>query len=219
MAPAQDVRNLSEDKLRYLIRNRGGILSFCRADYAAPGPRATVFLDRDGVLNKRIKGGYVTQLSEFALLPGVLGALRRLRNLGFQLVIVSNQAAVAKGLLTWEALAHITQMSLNRFQAAGGAIDAAFFCLHQSSDSCECRKPGPGLLQESAGWLKIDFNRSFLIGDSPADIVAGAAMNCKTVYLARFSEANVKATHQARTLRQAVRWIEGEAVGLLVPAG
>jgi len=201
------------DRTHYVIKNRHGILAVCRGDYAAPGPKPTVFLDRDGVLNKRIGGGYVTHWSEFVLLPGVLGALRQLRRLGFQLVIVSNQAAVSKGLLPWEALAGITRMSLDRFRRAGGGIDAAFFCLHQPSDSCDCRKPSPGLLRESSRWLKIDFKESFLIGDSPADIVAGAAMNCKTVFLARLPDPNVKATHQARTLGQAVRWIAVQAGG------
>ena len=197
----------------YVVSSSGGILCFRLAAGPREGARPTVFLDRDGVLNRRIAGGYVTCWADFVLLAGVVPALEQLHRRGFQLVIVSNQAAVAKGLLKWETLADITRRSLRRFQAGGGQIDAAFFCLHQPSDLCDCRKPKPGLLQEAARSLPIDFSRSFLIGDSAADILAGAAMGCKTVYLARTLRPDVPATHQARTLSQAVQWIRRESGG------
>lgn len=200
------------ERPRYLVGQRGGILFLIRADYAEAKPRAAVFLDRDGVLNQRIPGGYVTKWSEFVLLSGVFDAVRRLRTLGFQLVIVSNQAAVGKGLLSCEELAEITQRGLAQFEAQGSAIDAAFYCLHQPADDCRCRKPHPGLLEESARHLKIDFSRSFLIGDSPSDITAGGLMGCKTVYLSESPEPSVNASYQCGTMAQAVRWIEEESV-------
>jgi histidinol-phosphate phosphatase family protein len=201
-----------QERSRYVVRKQRGILLLHRADYAEAEPRATVFLDRDGVLNKRISGGYVTKWSEFVLLSGAFRALRQLRSLGFQLVIVSNQAAVGKGLMTCEGLAEITQRSLAQFDSQGSAIDAAFFCLHQPADDCKCRKPRPGLLRESARHLKIDFRRAFLIGDSPSDITAGSLMGCKTVYLSALPDVSVKANYQCGSLAKAVRWIEEESV-------
>ena len=191
----------------HTISCKDGILQFCPSDGARLPRRATVFLDRDGVLNRRIEGGYVTRWSDFIVLRGVLSALRVLREHNFQVVIVSNQAGVGKGLVTWERLARITQRSLRKFALAGGSVDAAFFCLHQPSDNCNCRKPKPGLLQAAARCLEIDFAHSFLIGDSPADIAAGAAMKCTTIYLSPSFDGTVNACHQARNLTEAVRWI------------
>ncbi len=153
----------------------------------------------------------MTRWADFVLLPGVVPALGQLHHCGFQVIIVSNQAGVAKDMLKRETLADITRRSLQQFQAGGGQIDAAFFCLHQPSDLCECRKPKPGLLQEAARSLPIDFSRSFLIGDSAADVLAGAAMGCRTVYLTRISSSDVAATYQARTLGQAVKWIRRQS--------
>ncbi len=194
-------------RFRYVVSSRDGILRFRLAGGLTKVAKPTVFLDRDGVLNRRIDGGYVTRWADFVLLPGVVPALRQLHHCGFQLIIVSNQAGVAKGVLQRETLEEITRRSLQQFQAGGGQIDAAFFCLHQPSDLCECRKPKPGLLRAAARSLPIDFSRSFLIGDSLADVLAGTAVGCATVYLTHASSSEVAATHQARTLGQAVQWI------------
>jgi D-glycero-D-manno-heptose 1,7-bisphosphate phosphatase len=201
-------REPSAGTVSYSIRNQEGILAFCRTDAVDLEMRGTVFLDRDGVLNRRIVGGYVTRSEEFKVLRGVLPALRALRELQLQLVIVSNQAAVGKGLLRWEDLANITRMSLQAFQTAGGIVDAAFFCLHQPADACRCRKPRAGLLEEAARRLKIDFHTSFLIGDAPADILAGNSMGCRTIYLTRIMDPSIPAALQTRTLARAVQWIK-----------
>jgi D-glycero-D-manno-heptose 1,7-bisphosphate phosphatase len=190
----------------YVIGEADGILSFCRENGRKPGLRPAVFLDRDGVLNRRVEGGYVTRWTEFKILPGVLPAVRTLRALDLLLVIVSNQAGVAKGLLSVEDLAEITCNSLEVLGTAGG-IDAAFFCLHQPSDRCSCRKPQVGLLELAAEYLNINLQCSFLVGDSPADIQAGKAMGCRTVYLARSPDASVSPCFWARTLGQAAAWI------------
>lgn len=190
----------------YVVREASGILSFCRENGIKPGLRPAVFLDRDGVLNRRVEGGYVTRWTEFQIIPGVPAALSALRALDVWLVIVSNQAGVAKGLLSCEHLAEITCNSLEVFGTAGG-IDAAFFCLHQPSDRCSCRKPQVGLLEQAAEHLNIDFQRSFLVGDSPADVQAGQAMGCRTVYLDCLPDPSVSASFWARTLGQAAEWI------------
>ncbi len=196
----------------YIVDIQGGILSFLRAAHGENGPRPTVFLDRDGVLNCHIAGGYVTRWAEFVILPGVPEALQMLRNAGFRLVIVSNQAGVPKGFLTCNDLIHITSMSLRSFEEDGAGVDAAFFCLHQPSDDCICRKPKPGLLRVAADLFPTDFSRSFLIGDSLSDILAGASMSCKTIYLTATLDPLIPATHQARNLEEAARWITSGSV-------
>ena len=191
----------------YIVETQAGILSFRRASQGTTGSMPTVFLDRDGVLNRHIVGGYVTGWREFEILPGVLTALRRLRNAGFRLAIVSNQAGIARGFLTRDDLIHITSMSLKRFAEDGADVDAAFFCLHDRGNNCDCRKPKPGLLRAAADSFPTDFSRSFLIGDSLSDVLAGAIMSCKTIYLAAKPDPSVPATHQCRNLEEAAQWI------------
>jgi D-glycero-D-manno-heptose 1,7-bisphosphate phosphatase len=188
----------------YRITERNGILSFCLPTIRPRKPQSAVFLDRDGVLNRRIPGGYVTRWADFVFLPGVKETLGRLGVAGFQLLIVSNQAGVAKGMLSCSDLIRITQASLGELQAAGVRVQGAFFCLHAPSDACSCRKPNVGLLREAARRLPIDFRRSFLIGDSASDIQAGAGMGCATIYL---GDDSIPATYRTEILNDAVSWI------------
>ena len=173
--------------------------------------RTTVFLDRDGVLNRRVPDGYVTRWSEFVFLPGVKAALRQLRRAGFLLVIVSNQAGVATGHLSRKGLIVITTRCLRELAASGCAVDAAFYCLHHASEGCRCRKPAIGLFREAARVLPITLAHSYLVGDSSSDIAAGTKIGCRTIYITsavrRARSASPSANYLARNLRQAVRWI------------
>jgi D-glycero-D-manno-heptose 1,7-bisphosphate phosphatase len=191
----------------YIVDIQQGGLSFRRLLQGPPGLMPAVFLDRDGVVNRHTPGKYVTRWAEFKILPGVPSALRRLRRAGFRLVIISNQAGVPKGFLKRDELIRITDISLRKFRDAGADVDGAFFCLHHPSEDCSCRKPKPGLLRVAAHFFPTDFSKSFLIGDSLVDILAGAAMTCRTIYLAAKPDASVPATYQASNLSEAVRWI------------
>jgi histidinol-phosphate phosphatase family protein len=132
-----------------------------------------------------------------------------LEDAGFQLVIISNQAGVAKGILPCADLVEITQASLNELQARGVRVQGAFFCLHAPSDGCSCRKPNVGLLQEAARVLPIDFDRSFFIGDSPSDMQAGAGMGCATIYLGGDASEFASADYHAENMNDAVGWLLG----------
>ncbi len=191
----------------YRITTRNGILSFLSPRITAGMPRPTVFLDRDGVLNRRISGGYVTRWGDFVFLPGAMEALSQLVASGFPLVIVSNQAGVAKGLLSCADLIDITQACLKELQGAGVPVEGAFFCLHMPSDGCSCRKPNVGLFEEAARTLPIDFRRSFLIGDSLSDMQAGARMGCATIYLGGDVDDTNSAKYRTGSISDAVSWI------------
>ena len=203
----QQSNSSSPTRPDYIVDIKRGVLSFRSSLPGPPGLMPAVFLDRDGVVNRHTPGEYVTRWAEFKILPGVPQALRRLRRAGFRLVIVSNQAGVPKGFLERDELIRMTDISLRKFKAAGAAVDGAFFCLHHPNQDCSCRKPKPGLLRVAAHFFPTDFSRSFLIGDSLVDILAGAAMTCRTIYLAAKPDASVPATYQAGNLSQAVRWI------------
>jgi len=139
-----------------------------------------IFLDRDGVIN-RGKEGYVASWGEFEFLPGVFEAIRKLNELNFRLIIVSNQAGIAKGLYTESALADITERMLERIKRNNAKIDAVHYCPHQDADKCGCRKPKPGLLRQAITGRDVDIANSFFIGDSERDIMAGKSLGCKTI--------------------------------------
>lgn len=130
-----------------------------------------LFLDRDGVLNRRIVDGYVLSWDEFEFLPGAVEAVADLSTWAPNIVIVTNQQGVGKGLISNETLDGIHQRMVKSIEAAGGRIDAVLSCPHLAAEGCQCRKPEAGLPVE---WLtahpELDGNLSMMVGDSPSDI-------------------------------------------------
>jgi D-glycero-D-manno-heptose 1,7-bisphosphate phosphatase len=146
-------------------------------------PRPAIFLDRDGVINERIWGGFVTRSSEFRLLDDIVPALRALSRLRLPLIVVSNQSGVNRGILGRESLRHITVRFVNLLARHGVRIDAVYYCPHTNEDQCGCRKPKPGLLIAAARDYRIDLSRSVMIGDEQRDIDAALAAGCRGVLL------------------------------------
>ena len=131
--------------------------------------RKAVFLDRDGVIN-RDSPDYIKRLEEFEFLPGSLDALRRLAQRGFACIVITNQSAPARGLMTFEALDAIHRRLCAAVAEAGGRILDIFICPHLPADGCSCRKPKPGLLHAAQRKYGIDFSSAAMIGDSVTDI-------------------------------------------------
>ena len=100
-----------------------------------------VLLDRDGVINQRIVGGYVTCWDKFIFLPGALEGLRLLTEKNYHVTVVSNQAGVGKGLMTAADLQEITRKFVKEVDAQGGRIRSVYYCTHRAEDDCPCRKP------------------------------------------------------------------------------
>lgn len=139
-----------------------------------------VFLDRDGVLS--VEGGdYVTRPELLRMLPRVGEAIERLNRANFRVMIVTNQSAVGRGLMTLDDLAEVHTRLQSEVALEGGRIDAVYFCPHRPDEGCSCRKPAPGMLLRAAAEHEIDLHRSYMIGDSPKDIAAGASVGCRTV--------------------------------------
>jgi D-glycero-D-manno-heptose 1,7-bisphosphate phosphatase len=139
-----------------------------------------VFLDRDGVINRNIEGGYVTRWEEFEFLPGVLEGIRYLNELDIPVIVITNQSAVHRGLITEEGLEEIHRLMKAELAKRGAHIDDIFCCPHHPDEHCACRKPQPGLLLEAAAKYSIDFAASWLIGDSESDLEAGRVVGCQT---------------------------------------
>ncbi len=117
------------------------------------------------------------------LLPGVAEAVARLNSEGFGTVVVSNQSAVSRGVMTLGEVKAVNRRMEELLAAEGARLDLVLFCPHVDSDGCECRKPKPGMLLEGARRLSIDPGDSFMFGDSPRDILAGRAAGSTPVYV------------------------------------
>ena len=159
----------------------GNSIAFHFSAAPCPGRRPAIFLDRDGVINERVVGGYVTNWSEFRFLSGVLPVLRELGRLRLPLIVVSNQAGVGKGLMSRAALGRITERFVAHLTRAGAPIAAVYYCPHAPDAGCRCRKPRPGLLLRAARDCGIHLGRSILIGDSPSDVEAARAAGCQSI--------------------------------------
>ena len=145
--------------------------------------RRAVFLDRDGTLNKDV--GYVHRKEDWQWLPGVAEALKRLRAVGYVLVVVSNQSGIARGMFDREALRQLEDWVNTELAAKNAAIDAWYYCPHlpEITGPCECRKPEPGLLLQAARDLDLDLANSWMIGDRVRDVQAGLAAGCQSILL------------------------------------
>ncbi len=146
-------------------------------DFLARHP--TVIVDRDGTLNERPpRAEYVRRPEDFRWLPGSLEALRALREEGFRVVVVSNQAGINRGAVTQEALEAIHGLMRWEAEEAGGRIDAVYVCPHDWDEGCACRKPAPGMLFAAQRDLHLDLSRTTFIGDDDRDGQAAHAAAC-----------------------------------------
>jgi D-glycero-D-manno-heptose 1,7-bisphosphate phosphatase len=152
----------------------------------------TLFLDRDGVLNHEKHNDYVYNYDEFIFYDGVLTALKKFAGLFQQIILVTNQRGVSKGFMTEAALMDIHQRMLKDIEAAGGRIDAIYYCTAMESTHPN-RKPNPGMaLQAKEDFPDIDFAKSIMVGNNISDMEFGRNAGINTVFL--------KTTHQQQQL-------------------
>ncbi len=137
-------------------------------------------LDRDGVINVE-SPAYIKSPEEWIPIPDSIDAIARLSQAGHAVVIMTNQAAVARKLLTLETLEKIHQKMQQAVSALGGKIDRIYFCPHHPDDHCACRKPQPGMLYQAQRDYHIPFDQMIFIGDSQRDLEAAQAVGCPFV--------------------------------------
>jgi D-glycero-D-manno-heptose 1,7-bisphosphate phosphatase len=147
--------------------------------------RPAAFLDRDGVIN--VDHGYVYRREDFAFVPGVLEGARRLHDLGYALVVATNQSGIGRGLYTEQDFMALTKWMKESFSAAEAPIAGVYFCPHHPSaaladyrTNCQCRKPGPGMLLKAAEELGLDLATSAMFGDRVSDLEAARAAGVPT---------------------------------------
>ena len=137
-----------------------------------------VFVDRDGVICRN-RADYVKNWEEFEFLPGALRAFRRLADSNLYVVVITNQAAINRGLTSIEAVEDIHFRMAKAIRQAGGRVDRILYCPHRPDEHCECRKPQPGLLQIAQEELELDLSGSYLVGDAQADMEVGRGAGCR----------------------------------------
>jgi D-glycero-D-manno-heptose 1,7-bisphosphate phosphatase len=168
---------------------------------AIPRDLATVFLDRDGVLNEKMPEGlYVATWDEFRILPGVPEAIARLNQAGLQVIVVSNQRGIALGLYTAAGLDAIHSAFQRILSGHGAHIDAFFVCPHHA-DQCNCRKPLPGLFEQAAALFPtISAASSVMIGDSLVDMEFGRRLGMATILIEGKPQQERQSDQSARAL-------------------
>ena len=153
-----------------------------------------VFLDRDGTINKYV--GFLRNIDEFELLPGVAEAIKSINSMGLLAIVVTNQPVVARGEVSYEELQEIHNKMETLLGNQGAYVDAIYYCPHHPHKGyageipelkfeCECRKPKPGMILKAAKDYNIDLSQSWMIGDGENDIKAGKAAGCRTALIGK----------------------------------
>ncbi len=146
------------------------------------GPRRpAVFVDRDGTLNREVH--YLRRVRDLRLIRGAAEGVRRLRRAGFAVVMVTNQSAVARGLLDLPGLEQIHRVLSSRLARQGALLDGIYACPHHPdwTGTCRCRKPGSGLVRRAVRELGLDLQASYVVGDSAADLGLAATVGARGV--------------------------------------
>jgi histidinol-phosphate phosphatase family protein len=145
---------------------------------------SAIFLDRDGVIIEN-KADYVRSWDDVVFYPNALEGLACLHQTEYKIVLITNQSAVGRGLISLKDLNDINQQLVKTIEREGGYVDAVYYCPHLPEENCSCRKPKPGLIIRAAEEMNIDLNYSFLIGDAVSDLQAGLAAGVSELILVR----------------------------------
>jgi len=211
--PDSEVVNLDKDLLQPLIED-GKLHAYStfefimdvgtpdrllKAEYAVNAGRLSnseqkkaVFLDRDGTINKHM--GFLSNIDDFMLLDGVSEGIRILNQLGYIIIVVTNQPIIARGESDWDCLRMIHNKMETLLGQNGAFVNDIFICPHHPDQGfdgeraeykidCDCRKPKPGLLLKAAEKYDIDLSESWMVGDRDIDIQAGISARCKTAFI------------------------------------
>lgn len=143
--------------------------------------RKVIFLDRDGVINKEREKCYVTTVKEFELLPDVGESLKILQRLGYLLIVITNQSAVNRGLITPGKLDQIHNFMKSQLSFFDVTITDIYYCPHRPDENCECRKPKTKMILQAIEDYDIDVPNSWLIGDKDSDTEVGKILNLNII--------------------------------------
>jgi D-glycero-D-manno-heptose 1,7-bisphosphate phosphatase len=178
--------------------------------------RKVIFLDRDGTINID-SPNYIKNWEEFEFLPRSLNAIKELTLNGFATLVITNQSAVARKLISLHELEQIHTRMRHMVQSNGGKIKDVFYCPHMPDDGCDCRKPQPGLIHQAQKKYHIDLSAAIIVGDSDRDIVCGRNAGCGRAVMVKtgnskkaqrlLAEKGIAPDFVAEDLYEAAQWI------------
>ncbi|EML9902069.1 D-glycero-beta-D-manno-heptose 1,7-bisphosphate 7-phosphatase [Morganella morganii] len=149
-----------------------------------------VFLDRDGTINADT--GYLHEIDDFQFIENAIEAMQAIKQMGYALIIVTNQSGIARGMFTEDQFMHLTEWMDWSLADRGVDLDGIYYCPHHPEGTveefrqvCNCRKPAPGMLLDAQKYLKIDMGNSYMVGDKLDDMLAGRAAEVGTTVLVR----------------------------------
>lgn len=165
-----------------------------------------VFLDRDGIINKYV--GFLRNIDDFELLPGVSEAIKKINESGYLAIVVTNQPVIARGDLSFDELTLIHNKMETLLGQEGAYLDAIYYCPHHPDKgfdgeikelkiNCDCRKPKPGMLLKAASDFNIELTQSFMVGDSESDIKAGHNAGCVSVMIGKNKKCEQDKTYES----------------------
>ena len=158
--------------------------------------KKAVFLDRDGTIN--IEKNYLYRIDDFEFLPGVIGGLKKLQDIGFLLIVITNQSGIARGYYTEEQYLILNEWMVQQLEKEGIKITESYYCPHHPDAKireygidCECRKPKLGMYYEAIKKWNIDIDNSFCIGDKIRDCAICNTTSCKGILIGKNEEIDI----------------------------
>lgn len=176
--------------------------------------RPAVFLDRDGVINEDI--GYLHRIEQFRFTPGALQAACQLYEMGYALVVVTNQSGIARGFYTEVDFQRLTEWMCEQFRAAGAPLTAVYHCPHHplagNGDHCDCRKPLPGMLLKAATEYQLDLAHSLMVGDKEDDVRAGRSAGVRFAVRIGLPATETEADGLLQSLAELPLWLQQQSM-------
>jgi D-glycero-D-manno-heptose 1,7-bisphosphate phosphatase len=173
------------------------------------------FLDRDGTVIE--DKDFIKTPDEIEFLPGSIEAIKVLKELGYKIIVISNQSGIGRGILTEEMVKKVNRSFLDRLNKEDAEIDALYYCPHRPEDNCDCRKPRTGLIQKAVEEQRLDLKDAVVIGDKLSDVELGKKLKVNTVLVLtgygkkeaeKANSHQIKPDYIADTLYEAVNWLK-----------
>ena len=163
----------------------------------------TIFLDRDGVINKEVN--YLHKIDDFEFIGGIFDACLYFQSLGYKIIIITNQSGIARGYYSAIDYEKVTQWMLGQFKQKNINILDIFHCPHGPDSTCDCRKPKPGMFLKAKDKHNTDMEKSWLIGDKEVDVIAANAAGIENTILVRSGHRIDESNSNARFILDAIQ--------------
>ena len=173
-------------------------------------PIKTIFLDRDGIINKEVN--YLHKIDDFEFMDGIFDCCAHFNNLGYKIIIITNQSGIARGYYQEADYMRLTSWMLDKFKEKNINILDIFHCPHGPDSSCICRKPKPGMFLDAKSKYNIEMEKSWMIGDKETDIEAANLAGISNTILLRsghlINESDSKSKHIIDSIKDSINLIK-----------